>query len=363
MNLSPRFQLLLCLFLLGSGSLLRAHQIPALGLEVEINEGEPHVLRLNIDPRLILSNAPATLPPVDVSWYRDQTPEQLSETHAKAAAYVIRTVKFLYGPGTASPIEWNVQPMDGASNQPLSGTSTEVHLLAEARYSPPPSSTSLTVGLAGDSAAALTILTVVDGKPGRRPQVLFPGETGKPIPWTKKEAPPQLVSTPVPSSPESAPSFVWHLAPAALGFRHALMGGAWHHLWFVLILVLALRPVKTALLALVGFHAVHLTTTIVCSWNQTVLNQPGWIWPALATTLLAAPLIRNRMQQIMFVGLIVASLAALHSLNQWPHAAEPRIVVVMELAFAGGHLICLLPLLALRAVWGQKKAAMLPPSS
>lgn len=347
------------LVLAGFAGTVQAHQIPSLGLEVEIQAGGLQVLRLNIDPRLFLSQAPATLPPIEASWYREQNPEQIRKTHDDAAAYLQRTLKFLYGPDTATKLEWSFQPMDGGSNQPLGETSTEVHLLGEAHYKPPAASTSLTVGLAADSAAALTILTVIDGKPGRRPQVLFPGETGKPISWAGAPAPQIVASAGEASQPSSSsiPS-AWYAAPMELGFWHAIRGGNWHHLWFVLVLGLFMKSVKEAVVALLGFHAVHLTATFACSWNQTVLEQPLWMWPAAVASIIAISLVANRTRRWMLVAAVIGSLAVLHSLNQWPHAAQPRVLLAMEAAFFAGHLACLLPVIALKASWARKRAAV-----
>ncbi len=336
---------LLLAWLLFAGSAL-GHQIPSIQLEIEMASNGPHTLRLNVDPRLIISTSPASMPPVGVEWYRDQTPDEQAETTSKAISYISRTIRFAYGSGVPG-LTWEITPMDGVSNQPLSDTTTEVHLLAVASHAPSAQESSLTVSLASHAAAALTIITLLDGEASQRAQVLFPGEASKPLTWA-----PATASTP---PPPPATAFAWHVEPLKLVMHHVFKADVVGHVVF--ILVLGLRT-KRPLLALAVFHLVHLASTFACSLRHTVVPQPPWLWPALCVAL-ALPLPRAR--HALSSALIVSVLALPHVLNEWPTATEPRITCLMEAALAVSHLALLLPVLLIRGLWTAKKAAAGPP--
>jgi len=324
------------------------HQIPSIQLEIDITSNGAHVLRLNIDPRLVISNTPASMPPVGVDWYREQTPEQVVETGSKTIAYIRKTLRFDYG-SRASALDWEVQPMDGVSNQPLSDSTTEVHLLAVASHFPSATEASLAVSLAADAAAALTIITLIDGAASQRAQVLFPGESSKPVTWTAAAAPVTPLQPAIP--------FKWYLEPAKLVVHHVFQADLAGHVVFILMLGLC---TKRPLLGLAVFHLLHLLGAFACSAQQTVLPQPLWFWPALCAAL-GLPLIRSR-HAAALTGLVMTVLAIAHVLNEWPTATEPRITCLMEAVLSLSHLTLLLPVLLVRHFWAAKKAADQPPS-
>jgi len=341
------FKLLAMAWLVLAG-VAQGHQIPSIQLEVDIQNNGPHTLRLNIDPRLVISSTPASMPPVCAEWYREHTPEELIETSKKTIAYIGRTLQFA-GTSDALTFQWTVRPMDGVSNQPLSEGTTEVHLLAETSYKPSQGVSSLVVTLVNDAAAALTIITLTDGEVGQRPQVLFPGESSKPLTWKTSE--------PTPSPPPPPDPFKWYAEPLKLAWSHVFREGLLVHAWFVLLVSVCTRkPIQ----ALAAFHIIHLAAAFACSIHQTVLPQAVWMWPLSCLALLVLPAMKGG--HLILGGLILSALALLHVLNEWPTAAEPRIVILMEMVLFVSHLILVLPLLVLLSLWKTKKAAARLPS-
>lgn len=169
------------LLLMSSGS-VQAHSIPSLTVEAIFNMDRSYLLRVNVDPRLFLSTKPTSLPPVEASWYRDQSPEQLKATEKAASDYLATALLPKFSSASAPLPTVTFQPMDGATNRPLGPDSKEVHLLAEAHGQSPASAGDFTLGVGKDAESSVILINSVDGKQERRPQVLFPGETSRPFP-------------------------------------------------------------------------------------------------------------------------------------------------------------------------------------
>ena len=183
-RLAPRFNpaLLLCglLLLVGGGRLL-AHAVPSLTVEALFKSDRSYELKVSIDARLFLSDKPTTLPPVEASWYRNQTPEQLAETEKRSTEYLEKALSLAFS-GQAEPLpEDNYQAMDGATGQPLSAESKEVHLLATMRATMPAPAKEFTLSVGKDANTSVILILSKDGEAERRPQVLFPGETSRPF--------------------------------------------------------------------------------------------------------------------------------------------------------------------------------------
>ena len=178
------------LLLLTSLSAVQAHSVPSLTVEAIFKTDRSYLLRVNVDPRLFLSTKPTSLPPVEASWYRDQSPEQVKATAKSASDYLASALTAVFS-GTSSPLPAiTCQPMDGATNLPLNADSKEVHLLAEMRGQAPAAAGDFTLAIGKDANSSVILINSVDGKQERRPQVLFPGETSRPFPLPPAPAAP-----------------------------------------------------------------------------------------------------------------------------------------------------------------------------
>ncbi len=178
-----------------------AHAIPSLTVEAIFNADRSYVLRVNVDPRLFLSTKPTTLPPVEAGWYRDQTPEQLKKTEKKSNEYLASALTLLFSDRPMAFPAITYQPMDGATNLPLTDDSKEVHLLAEMKGQVPAGALNSSFAVGKDANTSVILINSQEGKQERRPQVLFPGETSRPFDLSGTRA----TDT---GSPKSAPSVV-----------------------------------------------------------------------------------------------------------------------------------------------------------
>ncbi|MDB6138914.1 MAG: hypothetical protein JWO94_1986 [Verrucomicrobiaceae bacterium] len=166
------------MLLLGSGK-AQAHAIPSLTVEAIFSTDRSYVLRVNVDPRLFLSDKPTALPPVEAGWYRDQTPEQLKATEKKSSEYLASALRPLFSGQVIALPDTTYEPMDGATNLPLTPESKEVHLLAQMHGQVPAGALDFALGVGREANTSLILINSLDGKEERRPQVLFPGETSR----------------------------------------------------------------------------------------------------------------------------------------------------------------------------------------
>ncbi len=198
-------RLLACLLLVAP--LLRAHQIPNITLEAMFAADPSYTLRVNLDPRVFLSAQPTALPPVEAGWYLNQSEAERSETHLRATEYLQKNLGLRFG---STDVAWpaiEITAIDGTTLEPLKPDTAETHLLAVARGRVPGSGAEPFELVFGPEAnVSLILLNSEDGKPERRPQVLFPGESSRPY---KRTAAPVLAAAP-PTPPP---------APAARGFQ------------------------------------------------------------------------------------------------------------------------------------------------
>ena len=335
-----------------------AHQIPSIGLEADIQPDTSCRLLVNLDPRLFLSQQPATLPPIAAQWYRDMSPEDIANTSNTAAKYIAEHIDFRFNDKATTISDWKFLPMDGGTNEPLKPESTEVHLLADVTVKLPAGSTSFGLSLNNKCAAALTMLTAINGRTERRPQVIFPGETSRPIKWESPAAPAvQATSTaqlPPAAQPSPTPPFVWYDAPLQYGSGHVFSLTGWSHFVFLMALAVGASSFRNGMLLLATFHLVHLISTYGCAINNTVVPQPFWLWPLLSLAWFAC---RGRPWTVSIA--VVSVLAVLHSLNEWPHAATPPVIAALETGFALAQFIAFVPLAwivsRLLSVQGTKK--------
>jgi hypothetical protein len=158
-----------------------AHTIPSLTVEAEFKADGGYELRANVDPRLFLSAKPSDLPPVPVEWYRDQSESQLAETRRRAGEYLAKALMPSFNGRAASGLAYDFIPMDGATNLPLDDQTKEVHLLGKCQSRVPEGGGDFQVALGKDALVSMILLNSLEGKPERRPQVLFPGEVSRPF--------------------------------------------------------------------------------------------------------------------------------------------------------------------------------------
>lgn len=157
-----------------------AHQVPSLTVEALFSADRSYILRISLDPRLFLSDQPASLPPVPIEWYREQSEAELTATKQKAAEYLKRALTLKFG-DKSSPVEnCEYQPMDGATNMPLADDTKEVHLLATMKGIAPDNSTGFAIALSQSANVSMILMNSFEGTMERRPNVIFPGETTRP---------------------------------------------------------------------------------------------------------------------------------------------------------------------------------------
>ena len=183
-----------------------AHQVPSLTVEALFSADRSYILRLNLDPRLFLSDQPASLPPVPIEWYREQNAAEREATRQKAADYLQRALTLRFGEQTKPVGQCEFQPMDGATNMPLVEDTKEVHLLATAKGKVPDGVTSFAVALSQDATVSMILMNSFEGTMERRPNVIFPGETTRPY---ELPIPPPAASKPaigMPPDTEAAPA-------------------------------------------------------------------------------------------------------------------------------------------------------------
>jgi hypothetical protein len=191
---------LLSIGLLLVAPLLQAHQIPNITLEAMFAADHSYTLRANLDPRVFLSAQPTALPPVEAGWYLNQTESSRRETHLQAVEYLRKNLSLRFG---TTDVEWpetEITAIDGSSLEPLKPDTAETHLLAVAQGRVPDGGEAFELIFGPEANVSLILLNSEDGKPERRPQVLFPGESSRPYKLTAA-----AVMTPPPAAEPPAP--------------------------------------------------------------------------------------------------------------------------------------------------------------
>jgi hypothetical protein len=170
--------LLLTLFLTASAS---AHQVPNMTIEADFDSQGHCEMKVNVDPRVILSDQPTSMPPVVAAWYLEQSPEQVKATFEKAAAYLSANLKLQFGSVVVPLPEVTWQAMDGITNLPLTAETTEVHLLATIKSAVPAGQGTFTLGFGQAAQVSLILLLKNPSLTEPKVLVLFPGETSRPF--------------------------------------------------------------------------------------------------------------------------------------------------------------------------------------
>lgn len=257
------------IFLIASAAQVVAHQIPSLTVETEFGADGSYSVKVNVDPRLFLSDRPSELPPVPVEWYRDQSEAALAETRRSAQAYLGRALTLIFSEKTVPFPSCTFLPMDGATNTPLGEETREVHLLAQCSARLPAGAGEFKIALGNSANVSMILLNSLAGKAERRPQVLFPGETSRAFKLVDEaaasqatpaatSAPPRpavpdatqaAASRPAPGTPPGPKDPMPADAPAAASESSDEAGTNWNRvalLGLLLVIVLAVRWMKSA---------------------------------------------------------------------------------------------------------------------
>jgi hypothetical protein len=307
-----------CLILLLLGAQVGAHTVPSMVAEAEFNPAREVVLLVNLDPRLILTEQPSSVPPVPASWWFGQDEHARTNTLALAAAYVDAQLKFRVGTSEIHGT-WKVQPVDGATVTPVTPSSAEVHLLVEHRGPLPEVPGDFKLTVAKSCAVPTLLVNAMAGAEQRQPQAVFPGEssrgfalpalvpkavTGSSGPLAETGAATKLTPAPAP-----APSLFSKWAPG-----HALWA---HGLFAVAVTCVLLGRFWSALVVLLVFHgsACLAAGMTWLGWLPVKLGgMPRSCWILLGGTALALLLVRRIPPAL----LIMAALAGfLHGWGPW----------------------------------------------
>lgn len=159
----------------------QAHVVPNMTIEAEFAADHRFILRLNVDPRVFLSDQPTSLPPVTADWYLSQSDLEKQATYVKATEYLKANVGLTFNDQTIPLPPCDFVAMDGATNEPVKPDTVETHLLATAKGQVPAGTDSFKIAFGKTANVSLILLNSEEGNEDRRPQVIFPGETSRPF--------------------------------------------------------------------------------------------------------------------------------------------------------------------------------------
>lgn len=176
-----------CLIVLGLFliSQAQAHVVPNMTIEAEFAADHSYTLRLNVDPRVFLSDQPTSLPPVSADWYLSQSEDQKKETYAKATEYLKANVGLTFNDQTIALPACEFIAMDGATNEEVKPDTAETHLLATAHSEVPAGADQFKIVFGRGANVSLILLNSEAGMEEKRPQVIFPGESSRPFKLTQ----------------------------------------------------------------------------------------------------------------------------------------------------------------------------------
>lgn len=174
----------------------RAHQVPNMTIEATFEASGDYELKVNLDPRVFLSSIPTSLPPVAADWYLSQSAEQVKATFAKATEHLQKHVEMRFGGKVQPMLGMTFVAMDGATNQPVTAETAETHLLGTLRGSVPAGAGEFVLGFAREAQVSLILLLKTPEMAEPKVQVLFPGESSRPVKVAAKSADPIPASAP-----------------------------------------------------------------------------------------------------------------------------------------------------------------------
>lgn len=200
MNALPRVFAAVCLLL--PATLARAHQIPNITIEAMFAADHTYTLRVNLDPRVFLSAQPTSLPPVEAAWWLEQSAEEQKQTLQRARDYLGKNFQLSFSGQTSVMPECAFTALDGGTMEALTPDTAETHLLAVGKGRVPGGADAFELAFGSEANVSLILLNSQDGKPERRPQVLFPGESSRP--YKISPAPAMSAATAAPAPPPAA---------------------------------------------------------------------------------------------------------------------------------------------------------------
>jgi len=168
----------LCLMLPLSG---QAHQVPNMTIEADFSKPGSYELKINVDPRVFLSNQPTTLPPVEAAWYLKQSPAEREATYKLATEHLEKHLKLLFSSLAAPLPKPSWQAMDGATSGEVTAETTETHLLATVKAHLPAGAENFALSFAPEAQVSLILLLKSSLETEPKVMVIFPGESSRPF--------------------------------------------------------------------------------------------------------------------------------------------------------------------------------------
>lgn len=189
-----------------------AHVVPNMTIEAEFTQDRHYRLRINLDPRVFLSDQPTSLPPITADWYLNQTDSQKQATHAQALEYLKENLGLTFDEQKVLLPDCEFLALDGATLEPVKEDTAETHLLATTSGEVPAGAKSYLLAFGQAANVSLILINSTEGVEERKPQVIFPGETSRPFALPEAPATPQPVATaaakPGAAEPSTEPSIV-----------------------------------------------------------------------------------------------------------------------------------------------------------
>lgn len=176
-----------------------AHVVPNMTIETEFAKNREFVLKMNLDPRVFLTDQPTSLPPVSADWYLNQSEAEKAATYAKATEYLKANVGLTFNDQNLPLPVCEFVALDGATYEAVKPDTAETHLLATAKARVPEGAGSFKIVYGRQANVSLILLNSEEGIEEKKPQVIFPGETSQPFKiraaaaaWESKATPPGL---------------------------------------------------------------------------------------------------------------------------------------------------------------------------
>lgn len=158
-----------------------AHVVPNMTIEAEFTRDRHYRLRINLDPRVFLSDQPTSLPPITADWYLNQTDSQKQATHAQALEYLKENLGLTFDEQKVLLPNCEFLALDGATLEPVKEDTTETHLLATTSVEVPAGAKSFVLTFGRAANVSLILINSTEGVEERKPQVIFPGENSRPF--------------------------------------------------------------------------------------------------------------------------------------------------------------------------------------
>ncbi|MCE9518541.1 MAG: hypothetical protein K8R87_03085 [Verrucomicrobia bacterium] len=295
------------------GPVLFAHTVPTITVEAEFSAGREITLRVNLDPRLFLSEQPTSLPPVPATWWFEQNEAARASSLAAAQAYLEKNILFQAGDFRIGG-GWTVVAIDSSSTFPIGPNSAEVHFLAEHRGSLPDDAGDFKVTLDQRAAVGLILLNSTEGKAERHPQAIFPGESSRGFKL------PEMIK----ADAKSASTVVYSPAPAGSGHFAA------DHLLVALVLAWLFRGRYIfGMIMITVFQLSHVITALAVT-GAWLPDAPFWMLAA-GWIALAAALLLSHQRQLIRAAACFSVAGLCHGLNvSHLHLAAVDIAAVLR---------------------------------